>query len=743
MKTSKSHEWTRLVTRRLAVTTLIASSSVAHALPTAADSFLTGGSPNYDTGSQVLIGQSPAVVGFSGAWLPAYGGAQSPDVITTGLTYSTVPSAGGAIEYPGGGNGRAGRLLTIPYNNASSGVVYYTVMMKMESTDTGYRGLELHTGSFDDGGGNRRLQIVMGEGGSGAPSGNLGVRINGNNSAGFIGDLGPVDTNVNFFVVKVSFSTASNSDVVSIWRNPPSLTSEALAGTPNFVSTGLDFAFDRVSFARFSGSGFSADEIKIGNTWADVTAAPNNADTDNDGLPDAWELVIINFNLSDAVTSLADVKGPLNAPATSDFDGDGSSDAQEFARITVPTNPDTDGDGLMDGPETATGIFVNAANAGTNPLDTDTDDDGLQDGPEVTVYFTNPLSSDTDNDGESDSLEVVQGSNPNDGTSFAATLGIANVDGVVDEALYSTPLVLQTVNTEFGDNFSEWNGGYAYVNAGKLYLMFTGNLQNNFNKLEIFIDSKAGGSTTFTSAGNDGAGVMNGMKFDNNFAPDYHLIARRGSSKFDLDFANLTTLTFNSYQNVFGNSDSGSGFTGTGVTNAFPIRVGYDGSNGAGVVGGTGAADQVAAAAVVTGLELCINLADLGNPTGPIKVMVLQNSGDHNFLSNQTLGGLPAGFGNLGNPANNKDFSTYAGDQFFSIDLSPVHLLSSGSALRFKSSGLTLQGTYRVQESTTLTGFSDVAGSEFTAFNSAKVVTLPVTPGTVPKKFFRIRNVAP
>jgi Bacterial TSP3 repeat len=739
MKTSNCPGW-----KHFAATALIASSSVAYALPTAADSFLTGGAPNYDAGPGFLIFQNPTIAGFSGSWLPAYGGAQSPDVIETGLTYSTVPSSGGAIEYPGGGNGRAGRVLTIPYNDASSGTVYYTVMMKMDSTGTGYRGLELHTLNFDDNGANRRLQIVVGEGGTGAPAGNLGVRINGNNNAGFIGDLGPVDTNVNFFVVKITFSPASNSDVVSIWRNPPDLTSEALAGTPNFVSTGLDFAFDRVSFARFNGdSGFRADEIKIGSTWADVTAAPNNSDTDSDGLPDAWELVIINFNPNDAVTSLADVKGPLNAPATSDFDGDGSSDAQEFARTTLATNPDTDGDGLNDGPETGTAIFVSSSDTGTDPLDNDSDNDGLQDGPEVTVYFTNPLSLDTDSDTESDSLEVVQGSDPNNNASFAAVLGIATVDGQRDDALYSTPLVLQTVNTEFGDNFNEWNGGYAYVNAGKLYLMFTGNLENSFNKLEIFIDSKAGGSSTFTSAGNDGAGIMNGMKFDSNFAPEYHLIARRGSSKFDLDIANLIVPNFNSYQNVFGNSDSGSGFTGTGVTNAFPIRVGYNGSNSLGIEGGTGAADQVAAAAVSTGLELCINLADLGNPSGPIKVMLLQNNNNHNFLSNQTLGGLPAGFGNLGDPANTKDFSAYAGDQFFSIDLSPVHLLASGSAIRFKTSGLTLETAYKVQESTTLTGFSDVAGSEFTATNSAKVVTLPVTPGTDPKKFFRIRSVAP
>lgn len=58
-------------------------------------------------------------------------------------------------------------------------------------------------------------------------------------------------------------------------------------------------------------------------------------------------------------------------------------------------------------------------------------------------------------------------------------------------------------------------------------------------------------------------------------SPDYHLIARRGSGKFDVDFANPATPVFNSYPSVMANTDSGRGFTGTGVANSFPIRVGY------------------------------------------------------------------------------------------------------------------------------------------------------------------------
>ncbi len=98
--------------------------------------------------------------------------------------------------------------------------------------------------------------------------------------------------------------------------------------------------------------------------------------------------------------------------------------------------------------------------------------------------------------------------------------------------------------------------------------------------------------------------------------------------------------------------------------------------------GGTGceAADQAAAIAVTTGLELSIDLADIGNPAGPIKIMVLQNNDNHDFLSNQTLGGLPVGTGNLGSPANTVDFSSIPGDQFFVIP-EPSWLVMAGAGL--------------------------------------------------------------
>lgn len=223
-------------------------------------------------------------------------------------------------------------------------------------------------------------------------------------------------------------------------------------------------------------------------------------------------------------------------------------------------------------------------------------------------------------------------------------------DGDLTGDGYGAALALQTVQTQFGDNASEMNGIYAQVNGGKLSIMFTGNIENNFNKFELFLDSRTGGQNVYNSAGNDNTGNMNGMTFDSGFTADYHIVARRGSSKFDLDFADLQNGTFSDYFDVFGGADFGSGTTGTGV-NANPIDVGYNGSNAAGILGGTGAADQVAAAAVTTGFEITIDLADLGfnqATQDTLMIFAFQNNDGHNFASNQALPGLPAGTNNLG-----------------------------------------------------------------------------------------------
>lgn len=149
----------------------------------------------------------------------------------------------------------------------------------------------------------------------------------------------------------------------------------------------------------------STCNVKIFRTAADelgihaIQIVHATADTDGDGLPDWWEL-------------MNKLRPDLAADAALDPDGDGLTNAQEFARNTDPHSPDTDGDGLSDSVETNTGTYVSVTNTGTNPLIMDTDGDGLIDGDEVNRYRTNPLLADTDGDGRSDYEEVQQSTDP-------------------------------------------------------------------------------------------------------------------------------------------------------------------------------------------------------------------------------------------------------------------------------------------------------------------------------------------
>ena len=101
----------------------------------------------------------------------------------------------------------------------------------------------------------------------------------------------------------------------------------------------------------------------------------------------------------------------------------------------------------------------------------------------------------------------------------------------------------------------------------------------------------------------------------------------------------------------------------------------YDIRSTAGGAGGSGPADQAAAAAVTTGLELAIPPAAIGNPAGPFKVSAHVNGSNHDFLSNQSLGGFIPPQGNLGGDGAGHftggvaqiDLNQFPGDQFLIV----------------------------------------------------------------------------
>ena len=261
------------------------------------------------------------------------------------------------------------------------------------------------------------------------------------------------------------------------------------------------------------------------------------------------------------------------------------------------------------------------------------------------------------------------------------------LDGTRD-ALYGAPAAVQTVETGFGDNFSELDAAYGRVEGGVLYLMITGNIESNGNRLNMFIDSKAGGQNVLVNDANTPTNDLwgprhAGFTFDSGFEADYMLILRRQGTSFNIDLATIGggASAFEAATNVFGGTADGAN------ANALPlagIGVASDNSNVAGVLGGgSAAANQTAAAAVTTGIELAIPLAAIGNPnTADIKISAMVNSGDpHVYLSNQFLGGLAAPQGNLGGNGSGGCFpagcdsvggvnlNNFGGDQFFTIPI--------------------------------------------------------------------------
>ncbi len=299
------------------------------------------------------------------------------------------------------------------------------------------------------------------------------------------------------------------------------------------------------------------------------------------------------------------------------------------------------------------------------------------------------------------------------------------VDGTKD-AGYGAALAVQTVETQFGDSTGgitgggELDAGYAAIAGGRLYVMLTGNIENNFNKVSVFIDSKAGGENVLTNIPqydfNNVSQNFGGLTFDADFTADYHFFGRwgGGGNTFEVDIAdragggnasvnvNGAAATVGAgtavQSGVVNPGNNGLNNVGSRSLTGFlvsPLEFGFNNNNNAGVVGGTAAANQAAAAAVTTGLEFSVALADIGNPGfgDLIKIHAVYGNGDNNFHSNQVLAGLPtdmmngvgAGTGNLGGNGTGGftgtlsgiNFSSYAGDQFFSIRV-PVPEPASG-----------------------------------------------------------------
>jgi autotransporter-associated beta strand protein len=230
---------------------------------------------NYSTGSGNLTGQSGGF-GWSGSWqtvnngpssvqagslvaganapagydsLSTWNAAFSPNNTRTGRRLDT--SAGGSLGAKGyiDANGNVGL----------SGKTIYISFLQQPNGNTSYYEFEFHRGDLGDPG---RI------GGIGNDSGaNTSVYLRVPSAGQTV--IGPGSSSVNLYVVRIDF--LGGNDTVTVYQNPTSATEPASATL--ILANAGDMSFNGFSFGCFNnGRTVAHDEIRIGETYADVTS---------------------------------------------------------------------------------------------------------------------------------------------------------------------------------------------------------------------------------------------------------------------------------------------------------------------------------------------------------------------------------------------------------------------------------------------------------------------------------------
>ncbi len=239
------------------------------------------------------------------------------------------------------------------------------------------------------------------------------------------------------------------------------------------------------------------------------------------------------------------------------------------------------------------------------------------------------------------------------------------------------PLVsVQQNGTQFGNSSgtqasaggSELDAAWGTISGGNLNLFMTGNLEANFNKMWVFFDSGAGGVSQLAGGYSDGGfneiNNMTGLTFDSAFTPERGLRFEVGGG-----FLGVRGFTLDGAPgfDVF-TAGGVAALPIANVAGAAGINFGWDNSNALGVDGASAAAALTADSGWAFDIDLATYFGNAG--ISEVRVMAFITSGDAGFASNQFLGSLPAGFGNLGG-LGQVNLNAFDGDQFFTVVPAP------------------------------------------------------------------------
>ena len=263
------------------------------------------------------------------------------------------------------------------------------------------------------------------------------------------------------------------------------------------------------------------------------------------------------------------------------------------------------------------------------------------------------------------------------------------VDGLLDATYPTEPDAVQTTNTMFADNTdpdpliangSELDVLHVYTTETDLYLFLGGNLESNFNKLNVFIDAVSGGQNTVRfdnpNVDFDGLNRMGGNEFvggalilDEGFEADFYLTFGLGNDPVTMYASAAQMLSDGGGVGIFLGSSTDNPNGKGGILSDTGIEITIDNSNVGGVIGGEDGGDG---SGVTTGIEIKIPFGafpDLYTQGSGMKVCAFISSSDHGFASNQFLSGLGAS-NNLGE-VRLVDLTLVDGCQFVAVDGDP------------------------------------------------------------------------
>lgn len=226
---------------------------------------------DYPSGTANVVGMNGGS-GWNGTWLLVNNG--SADVVDGSLAAAANAPAGYDARSIGNSallpnNRRIGRKLDTSVSGpfasrrdsngriGLTGTSVYLSFMQQPNGTSAYYEFEFHRGDLGDGG---RIAGI----GNDQAGDNVNLRApNGTHTP-----IGLGSTEAGFYVVRIDFK--DGDDDVYVYRNPTTATEP---GTATLVRKGAaDLSFDGISFGAFNnGRTVTHDEVRVGDSWADVT----------------------------------------------------------------------------------------------------------------------------------------------------------------------------------------------------------------------------------------------------------------------------------------------------------------------------------------------------------------------------------------------------------------------------------------------------------------------------------------